>query len=141
VTLNFGPSASYPSFRFGALTDESGASLVSLFQALAVAPALQVPTGILDIITERLATYLNLPMDAVHQIVEAGAKAREAQAVAQAPDGMPKAAAAGVGRLAGGVNAAAKLTQQALKAAGKAPLPEDISQPFDVPNLSSGTKA
>lgn len=140
VTLNFGPSASYPSFKFGALTDESGASLVQLFQALATAPQMQVPLGILDIITERLATHLNLPMDAVHKIVEAGAKAREAQAVAVAPDGMPKQAAAGVGRLAGGVAAAAKITEQALKAAGNAPLPENIKEPFSVPNFGSGAK-
>jgi hypothetical protein len=130
VTLNFGPSAAFPSFKFGALTDESGQSLVALFQALAVAPALQVPAGILDVITERLATYLNLPMDSVHQIIEAGAQAREAQAVATAPDGMPKQAAAGVGRLAGGVSAAAKLAERALKDSAKAPLPEDITEPM-----------
>lgn len=130
IVLNFGPSASFPTFRFGALTDESGASLVALFQAMAVAPALQVPTGILDVITERLATYLNLPMDAVHKIVEAGAQARAQQAVAQAPDGMPASAAAGVGRLAGGVSAASKLAEQALKDSAKAPLPEDMDEPY-----------
>lgn len=39
------------------------------------------------------------------------------------------------------MSAAAALTQKALKAAGKAPLPEDIKEPFDVPNFSSGAKA
>jgi len=135
IVLNFGPGAAFPKFKFGPLTDESGSQIISLVQSLAVAPTLQVPTGILDLLIERLATFLNLPMDAVHKVIEAGAQAREAQAVAQAPAGMPKEAAAGIGRLAGGVNAAAKIAQQALKDSAAAPLPEDMKQPFDVPSL------
>jgi hypothetical protein len=141
VTLNFGPGASYPRFTFGALSDESGSQLVTLFQALAVAPALQVPAGILDIITERLATFLNLDVDAVTQIVQQGAKDREAQAVAQAPAGMPQQSAAALGHLAGGTAAAAAIAKKALAHAGNQPLPEDIMQPFDVPNMSVNPKA
>lgn len=141
VTLNFGPSASYPTFKFGALTDESGSSLVALFQALAVAPALQVPAGILDIITTRLASYLNLDVGAVDKIITEGAAQRAAQAQAIAPPGMPPQAAAGIGHLAGGVHAASALAQQAIAKAIKQPLPEDMNQPFDVPNLGSGTQA
>lgn len=133
VTLNFGPGASFPTFKFGALTDESQASLVGLFQSLAVAPSLQVPPAILDLITERLATVLDLDVDAVAAIVQQGAKDREAQATAQAPPGMPPKAAAQLGHLAGGVNAAAKVAQQALVRGSKAPLPEDINEPFSVP--------
>ena len=141
VTLNFGPGAAYPRFEFGALSDESGSQLVTLFQALAVAPALQVPAGILDIITERLATFLNLDVSAVTEIVEQGAKDRAAQAVAQAPAGMPPQSAAALGHLAGGTAAATKIAQEALKRAGDAPLPEDIAQPYSVPNFGINAKA
>lgn len=133
VTLNFGPGASYPRFEFGALTDEAGGLLVGLFQAMAVAPALTVPTGILDIITERVATYLNLDVSAVTEIVQQAAKDREAQAVATAPPGMPAQSAGQLGNLAGGVSAAAAIAKKALVHAGNAPLPENMSQPYDVP--------
>ena len=135
VTLRHGPNAAYPSFKFGALTDESSSQLVGLFQALSVAPSLQVPPAILDLITERLATVLNLDVDAVSQIVQQGAKDREAHVVATAPPGMPKEAAASLGRLAGGTAAATRVAQQALQQAGREPLPEDIAQPFGVPTL------
>lgn len=133
VTLNFGPGASYPKFAFGSLSDESGTQLVGLFQALAVAPALQVPAGILDIITERLATTLNLDLDAVTAIVQQGAKDRAAQAVATAPAGMPPQSAAQLGHLAGGTAAASKIAAAALRQAGNEPLPEDLAEPYSVP--------
>jgi hypothetical protein len=136
VTLNFGPGAAYPTFRFGALTDESDTALVGLFQAMSVAPSLQVPAGILDIITTRLATFLNLDVSAVEQIIQQGAKDRAAQAPAAAP-GMPPQAASQLGSLAGGVDAAHKIAQQALKESNAAPLPEDMSQPFSVPSFGS----
>jgi hypothetical protein len=135
VTLNFGPGASYPSFKFGALTDESDSALVTLFQAMSVAPALQVPTGILDIITMRLATYLDLDVSAVEQIVQQGAKDRAAQATATAPPGVPPKVAAGIGSLAGGVNAATAIYNKAVKDASQAPLPEDMNQPYSVPTI------
>jgi hypothetical protein len=141
VTLNFGPNASYPAFKFGALTDESESQLVSLFQAMSVAPSLQVPPAILDLITERLATVLDLDVDAVTSIVQQGAKDREAQAVAQAPPGMPPKSAAQLGNLAGGVNAAAKIAQAALAKGSRQPPAENIAQPYSVPNMGAGTQA
>lgn len=141
VTLNFGPGASYPAFKFGALTDESDAALVQLFQAMSVAPSLQVPAGILDIITTRLATYLDLDVSAVEMIVQQAAKDRAAQAQAQAPPGMPPKSAAQMGALAGGVDAADKIARAALKQSNAAPLPEDMSQPFSVPQMSLNPKA
>jgi hypothetical protein len=133
VTLNFGPNAAYPRFEFGALTDESATQLVGLFQAMSVAPSLQVPAGILDIITERLATVLNLDVSAVTEIVQQGARDRAAQAVAQAPPGMPASSAAQLGHLAGGTAAAAKIAHQALVQAGNAPQPENIAEPYSMP--------
>lgn len=141
VTLNFGPGASYPSFKFGALTDESDTALVTLFQAMSVAPALQVPAGILDIITTRLATYLNLDVSAVEQIIQQGAKDRAAQAQQIAPPGMPKESAAQLGALAGGVSAADRIARAAIKQSNAEPLPEDMNQPFDVPQMSINPKA
>jgi hypothetical protein len=135
VTLNFGPGAAYPTFQFGALTDESATQLVGLFQAMSVAPALQVPAGILDIITERMATVLNLDVSAVTEIVQQGAKDRSAQAVAQAPPGMPQQSAAQLGHLAGGTAAAAKIAHEALVRAGNAPMPENINEPYGMPVL------
>jgi hypothetical protein len=141
VTLNFGPGAAYPSFKFGALTDESDTALVTLFQAMSVAPSLQVPAGILDIITTRLATYLDLDVSAVEQIIQQGAKDRAAQAQANPPPGMPPQAAAQMGSLAGGVDAADKIAKAALKQSDQAPLPEDMNAPFSDPNFGTSTKA
>lgn len=141
VTLNFGPGAAYPSFKFGALTDESDTALVTLFQAMSVAPALQVPNGILDIITTRLATYLNLDVSAVEAIIQQGAKDRAAQAQAIAPPGMPPQAAAQLGALAGGVSAADRIAKAAIAQSDAQPLPEDTSQPFDVPQMGLQPKA
>src|SRR5581483_11047357 len=99
ITLNYGKGAAYPKLTSGPLTDDSEASLVTLFQALAVAPSLRIPDGILDLITERLASVLNLDEDAVAQIVEQGAKDREAQAAAMPPPGMAPAQAGAIGKL------------------------------------------
>jgi len=137
VTLNFGPGAAYPSFKFGALTDESDSAVIGLFQAMAVAPSLQVPAGILDIIIERTATALNLDQGAVEQIVKEAAAQREAQATATAPEGVPPAAAAGIGKLAGAADAASRIYKKAMRDSANAPLPENTTQPFSVPNLSS----
>jgi hypothetical protein len=102
---------------------------------MAVAPTLQVPGGILDIITERMATVLNLDVSAVTEIVQQGAKNRAAQATAAPPGGMPPQAAAQLGHLAGGPAAAAKIAHEALVRAGNAPQPENLMQPYDVPVL------
>jgi hypothetical protein len=138
VTLNFGPGAAYPSFQFGPLSDESDSQLVTMFSALAVTPTLQVPSGVLDLITLRLANYLNLDVTAVEQVIQQGARDRAAQAQAMAPEGMPPSAAAGIGRLAGGVSAAAKIAQEAIRHASQQPLPEDMMQPFSsAPSIGS----
>ena len=133
VTLNFGPGAAYPSFRFGPLSDDSDTQLVTMFSALAVAPTLQVPAGLLDLISLRLANFLNLDVTAVEAVIQQGAKDRAAQAQTMAPPGMPQSAAAGIGHLAGGVSAATRIAQQALKRAAGDPLPEDMAEPFSTP--------
>jgi hypothetical protein len=139
VTLNFGPGASYPSFKFGALTDESDAALVTLFQTMSVAPALQVPEGILDLITVRLSNYLNLDVSAVEQVIQQGAKDRAAQAQATAPPGVPPKIAAGIGNLAGGVSAADKIAREAIARSKMDPQPENITQPMTSAPLTGNT--
>lgn len=138
VLYNFGRNANYPKFKFGPLTEENMQSIVGLFQAMSVAPALQVPPGFLDILTERVATVLDLDVNAVHKIVMAGAKERAQQAQQQAPPGVPPQAAAGIGALTGGVNAATRITQQAIAQSTRVPLPEQVNQPFSVPQLGFG---
>src|ERR1017187_7750516 len=141
VTLNFGPGAAYPSFKFGPLSDESDTQLVTMFSALAVAPTLQVPAGILDLITLRLANFLNLDVTAVEAVIQQGAKDRAAQAQQMAPPGMPQSAAAGIGQLAGGGSAATRIAQKALRHAAGQPLPEDMAQPFSEPPTIGSPKA
>lgn len=128
VAFNYGVKTSYPEFKFGPLTDDSEQALITLFQTLATAPALQVPNEILDLITERLAGVLNLDQKAVEAAVQKGAQqraeaARQAAQAAQqgppaGPDGPapapPPEAAASIGALSGGVDAALRVAKNAL---------------------------
>jgi hypothetical protein len=136
VAYNFGSDAAFPTFAFGPLIDDNAAALTTMFQTLAVAPSLQVPVGIMDLITERIATVLDLDIDAVDEIVQSAAKERAAQAAAN-PGGMPPGAAAQLGGLAGGVNAATNIVQKALKQSANSPRASIMNQPFTQPNVSS----
>jgi hypothetical protein len=138
VLYNFGSKAKFPKFKFGPLTDTNTQSIVTLFQAMAVAPGLQVPNGFLDILTERVATVLDLDVAAVQKVVQAAAKDRAAQAQQQAPPGMPPQAAQGLGQLTGGVGALNRITQQAIAHSQRLPLPEQVNQPFSIPQLGYG---
>lgn len=137
VLYNFGSNASFPAFKFGPLIDDNAAALTTMFQTLAVAPSLQIPHGIMDLITERIATVLDIDIDAVDAIVQSAADERAAQAAAQAPAGMPPAAAKQAGALAGGVDAATNIVQKALKAAANDPKASIQNQPYANPNTSS----
>ena len=137
VAYNFGSKAAFPTFAFGPLIDDNAQALTTMFQTLAVAPSLQVPAGIMDLITERIATVLDLDIDAVDEIVQSAAQERAAQAAAMAPPGMDPKAAGQLGALNGGVNAATNIVQKALKQAGNAPRANIMNQPFTQPNVSS----
>lgn len=136
VAYNFGTNAAFPSFKFGPLIDDNAQALTTMFQTLAVAPSLQIPVGIMDLITERIATVLDLDVDAVDEIVQNAAAEREAMAKAN-PQGMPVQAAGQLGKLSGGVNAATNIVQKALKQAANGPKPGIMNQPFSMPNTSS----
>jgi hypothetical protein len=136
VAVNFGPNAAFPEFKFGPLVDENAASLVTLFQTLAVAPSLQIPSGIIDLLTERLATVLEMDTDAVHEILEDGKNFRQQQ-MEQSPLGQTPGAG-GVAHLAGAVDAATKL---AMQHASQQANPENLNTPYDAPQMGESNGA
>ncbi|MFZ0917753.1 MAG: DUF935 family protein, partial [Candidatus Udaeobacter sp.] len=76
VVLNFGTGAAYPTWKFGPLQDEQIQALLTMFQTLAAAPALHIPLAVLDLITERMATILQLDVDQVHEALSSTANQR-----------------------------------------------------------------
>lgn len=121
VVLNFGPGAAFPVWKFGPLQDEQVQALLTLFGQMAAAPVLHVPIPVFDLITERMATILQLDVDQVHQALASTAQQRAEQLAAQAPPGMPPEAAGQLGALNGAATAAAGMMQRAQ--AGQNPLP------------------
>lgn len=138
VAYNFGADAAYPTFKFGPLIDDNAQALTTMFQTLAVAPGLQIPTGIMDLITERVATVLDLDVDSVDAIVQDAAKQRSEQAAAQAPEGMPQQSAKQLGALNGATNALSAVAQKAIKDATNAPKASSLNTPYTTPNMSEG---
>jgi hypothetical protein len=132
VLLNFGTDASYPIWKFGPLQDEQIQALLTMFQTLAAAPALHIPLQVLDLITERMASILQLDIDQVHQALSSTANQRAEQLQAAAPPGMPSQAAAGLGALNGMANAAVGIARQATAARQGGPPPP---RPAAAPSL------
>jgi len=120
VVLNFGTKAALPQWKFGPLQDEQAQALLTMFSTLAAAPALHIPLQILDLITERMASILQLDIDQVHQALKSTANQRAEQLAAAAPPGMPPQAAGQLGALNGMAGAAAGMMQRHL--AGQSPL-------------------
>jgi hypothetical protein len=132
IMLNFGPNAAYPSFKFGPLQDEQIQALLTLFGQMAAAPVLHVPIPVFDLITERMASILQLDVDQVHQALAATANQRAEQMQAAAPPGMPAQAAQQLGQLAGTVGGAHAMLQQAQQS-GRAPAPGQGTGPLAGP--------
>lgn len=120
IMLNFGPGASYPVWKFGPLQDEQIQALLTMFQTLAAAPVLHVPLPVFDLITERMATILQLDVGQVHQALISTANQRAEQLAAQAPPGMPAQAAGQLGALNGMATGAVNMLHAA-QAKGQAP--------------------
>ena len=132
VMLNFGAGAVMPKWKFGPLQDEQIQALLTMFQTLAAAPALHIPLSVLDLITERMATILQLDVDQVHQALVSTANQRAEQLAAAAPPGVPQQAAAAIGGMAGMASAATGIAQRAAQQRGglpAAPLPGQQRQP------------
>ena len=128
VLLNFGPDAAFPQAKFGPLQDEQEQALLTLFGQIAAAPALHIPIQVVDLITERMASILQLDVDQVHAALVSTMAQRGEALQAQPPPGMPPEAAGALGGLqglaAGGVaiaNAAARRPQGASDAPAARP--------------------
>lgn len=113
VIMNFGSQASFPQFRFGPLEDEQIQALLTLFGQMAAAPVLHVPLPVFDLLTERMASILQLDVDQVHQALVSTANQRAEQLAGNPPPGMPPEAAASMGQLQGLATAGHALAQQA----------------------------
>jgi hypothetical protein len=122
VMLNFGSKASYPQAKFGPLQDEQVQMLLTMFSTMSAAPVLHVPLQVFDLITERMASILQLDVDQVHDALVSTASQRAEQLAGNPPPGMPPEAAAGLGQLQGLAHAGTAIAQQAAaKQAGSTP--------------------
>lgn len=138
VVLNYGPQAALPTWKFGPLQDEQIQALITMFQTLATGQVLHIPLTVLDLITERMASILQLDIDQVHQALVTTAQQRGEQLMAQAPPGMPPQAAQTIGQLNGGVNALHGIAQQAFAQQGQATRPPPPAPGQQPPRPNSG---
>ena len=112
VILNYGSGAAFPTAKCGPLQDEQIQALLTLFGQMAAAPVLHVPLPVFDLITERMATILQLDVDQVHQALVSTASQRAEQLAGNPPPGMPPEAAGSLGAVQGMTNAAFGIAQQ-----------------------------
>jgi hypothetical protein len=101
ILLNFGPDATMPTAKFGPLQDEQEQALMTLFGQIVAAPALHIPLQVVDLITERMASILQLDVDQVHQALVSTATQRAEQLQANPPPGLPPETAGTLGGLQG----------------------------------------
>ncbi|HEY2638984.1 MAG TPA: hypothetical protein VGI66_03745, partial [Streptosporangiaceae bacterium] len=118
VVLNFGPKGVIPSFKFGPLQDEQAQALLTLFGQLSAAPVLHIPLPVFDLITERMASILQLDVDQVHNALVSTSSQRAEQLAGNPPPGMPPEAAGSMGALQGLAHAASNIAANAQPGAG-----------------------
>ncbi|MGH3300972.1 MAG: phage portal protein family protein, partial [Streptosporangiaceae bacterium] len=118
VVINFGSQAVIPEFRFGPLQDEQAQALLTLFGQLSAAQVLHIPLPVFDMITERMATILQLDVDQVHTALVSTASQRAEQLAGNPPPGMPPEAAGSLGALQGLASAATSIASNANQQAG-----------------------
>ncbi|HEY2088261.1 MAG TPA: hypothetical protein VGH54_19870 [Mycobacterium sp.] len=121
VMLNFGADAAYPQAKFGPLQDEQAQQLLALFGQMAAAPVLHIPLPVFDLLTERMASILQLDVDQVHEALVSTASQRAEQLAGNPPPGMPPEAAAGLGQLQGLAHAGTQIAQQAAAGTNRGP--------------------
>lgn len=121
VMLNYGSQAAFPQCKFGPLQDEQAQMLLTMFGQMSAAPVLHVPLAVFDLITERMASILQLDVDQVHEALVSTASQRAEQLAGNPPPGMPPEAAAGLGQLQGLATAGTALAQAAANRPGGAP--------------------
>jgi hypothetical protein len=101
VVLNYGTEAAFPRWNFGPLQDEQVQALLTLFGQMAAAPVLHVPLPVFDLLTERMASILQLDVDQVHEALTSTANQRAEQLAGNPPPGMNPATAGSIGQLQG----------------------------------------
>jgi hypothetical protein len=114
VLLNFGTKASFPTWNFGPLQDEQAQQLLTLFGQLAGAQVLHIPLQVLDLITERMASILQLDIDQVHQALQDTMAQRQEQLSSNPPAGMSPETAGSIGSLQGLASAGVNIAQGAV---------------------------
>jgi hypothetical protein len=139
VLLNFGANAAFPQGKFGPLQDEQIQALLTMFQTMAAAPVLHIPLPVFDLITERMASVLQLDVDQVHEALISTATQRAEQMQANPPPGLPPETAGSIGAIGGLAAAAHGIAQQAGARPGGAPgLRPPPQAPGAAPNVAAG---
>jgi hypothetical protein len=140
--LNFGPNAAVPSAKFGPLQDEQAQALLTMFQTIVAAPALHIPLGVLDLITERMASILQLDVGQVHDALVSTATQRAEQLSANPPPGLPPETAGALGGLQGMANAGVAIANRAAQrpqgASMRPPPPPPGGGPPSPPRATAG---
>jgi hypothetical protein len=137
VTLNFGADAAFPQWKFGPLQEAMTAVLFTMFGQIAAAPKLNLPIAFVDLLTERMATILDLDAGQVHEALVSTASQRAEALAGNPPPGMPPEAAAGLGQLQG---IAAAGTAIAQGAAGRNGAPSPPPKPPMAGGLSAAVQ-
>lgn len=122
VLLNFGPDAAFPQAKFGPLQDEQQQALLTLFGQISAAPALHIPIQVVDLITERMASILQLDVDQVHQALVSTMQQRSEAMQTQPPPGMPPETAGALGGLSGLASAGVAVANRAAARPQGAPM-------------------
>jgi hypothetical protein len=89
---------------------------------MAAAPVLHVPLQVFDLITERMASILQLDVDQVHAALIATATQRQEAMQANPPPGLPPETAGSIGQLQGLAGGAMGIAAQAAAKNGGAGL-------------------
>lgn len=136
VMLNFGSRAAFPRAVFGPLQDEQVQLLMTLFGQIVAAPALHIPIGVVDLLTERMASVLQLDVDQVHKALKETMSQRQEQMAGNPPPGMPPDVAGSLGAMSGLASAGTSIAQQAAARGGVniPPPPAGAPSPPPVPS-------
>lgn len=118
VRWNFGVKAPAPEFRFGPISEYDANSAIAMLQSFSASPQMRVPDEFFEMLTVRVAGFLELDQKKVEAgIVRARAEAEE-KAKQQAKNEEQAAKVAPVAGVAGAVAKAAEMVQGGRSGAG-----------------------
>lgn len=81
VRVNFGPKAPVPLLKVEKIGSDQVARAMELLSTLGSSQNVQVPTGFIDLLIERVAQFLDLPDDKVRKVIAEHAKQAREQAL------------------------------------------------------------